>query len=351
MIFEVKSNKISKSPTVSIIIPAYNLERYIGKAINSVFEELTSSSDLELIIVNDGSKDKTEEKILEVLKGNKINWTLISQSNSGVSAARNIGIQYARGRYIRFLDGDDEFVSGSVQKLLSFAEHYNADFVFGKFVMKTAKGKTIMTSDDLSKLTRGLKNKKDIIIDFLNYKPFIHLGNILFCKETLVRHNVRFTQGVKISEDFEFIAKLMYNSNRIVFLDEYVYQWLYRKTSTTKTKSLAMFHHVGVMKRLIKYFFSKGESDIAKKIQNEALALAYGQVIGILAYNRLDYRVWRMLANNKEIKKYVSKIKLDRERSRFHSKMHIAKNVYHLSPTLLYVIMRMARKYHDVWAR
>lgn len=349
MIIDVVYNKVSENPVVSVIIPAYNLEKYIAKAVESVLNQ--STVDMEIIIVNDGSKDKTKEKVLEMLRNKSVNWTLVNQTNGGVSVARNTGIDYARGEYIRFLDGDDQFLPNSTGKLLNTAKHYDSDFVFGKFVMKTSKDKTIMTSDELGRLTDGEINKREIIVDFLNYKPFIHLGNILFKREILERERLRFTPGVKISEDFEFISKLMYNSKRIVFLDEYVYYWLYRKSSATKTKSLSMFHHVGVMKRLIKYFTSKGEFEIAQRIQNESLALAYGQVLGILAYNRLDYQIWKDLAKNREIKKYVSKIKLYREKSKFHSKMSLAKEVYRLSPTLLYVIMRMARGYHDVWAK
>ncbi|MFN3692028.1 MAG: glycosyltransferase family 2 protein [Fervidobacterium sp.] len=358
MIKEIVKNVVNKEPLVSFIVPAYNLESYILRALNSILQqEFPDLGKLEVIVVNDGSKDNTKKVALEILnseRGKSINWVFVDQANGGVSIARNVGLESANGEYIRFLDGDDIISPDSTKKLIEASKEFGSDFVFGKFVMKTSKGKIIMKSDDLFKadfqdIETKAVNKQKLITDFLCYSPFIHLGNILIKRAVLEREKIRFTPGTKIAEDFEFIAKALYNANKVVFLNEYVYTWFYRKSSATKTNNLNMFHYVGVMKRLVKYFKTCNEVEIAEHIQKNAIPLAYGQILGILAYNRLDYILWHNLAKNNEIKKYVARINFSEDKRGFHSKMYLANKVFHLSPTLLYIIMRIARRYHEFW--
>ncbi|MFN6991857.1 MAG: glycosyltransferase family 2 protein [Fervidobacterium sp.] len=358
MIKKILRNDVSKEPLVSFIVPAYNLEKYISRALNSILQqEFPDLSKIEVIIVNDGSKDNTKKAALEILnseRGKRINWVLIDQTNCGVSVARNVGLEEARGEYIRFLDGGDITPPDSTKKLIEASKEFHSDFVFGKFVMKTAKGKIIMKSDDLFRSdfqnieTKEVKKDK-LITDFLCYSPFIHLGNLLINRSILEREKLRFTPGTKIAEDFEFIAKAVYNANKVVFLNDYVYIWFYRKSSATKTNKLSMFHYVGVMKRLKKYFIQHNEINIANHIENNAIPFAFAQILGILAYNRLNYKLWRNLANHSEINKYFSKLNFDKARKGFHSKIYLAKEVFYLSPTLLYITMRLVRKYHEFW--
>ena len=93
---------------LSIIIPAYNAERFIEKCINSIF--VNNYNDIEVLVVNDGSKDKTES-ICKKLKLKYYNIVLINKENGGVSSARNVGIESATGDYIMFVDSDDLLLS------------------------------------------------------------------------------------------------------------------------------------------------------------------------------------------------------------------------------------------------
>ncbi|MGC8821114.1 MAG: glycosyltransferase family 2 protein [Fervidobacterium sp.] len=334
-----------EEPLISYVIPAYNVEKYISKTLESILAQTFRNS--EVIVVNDGSKDKTSQIVKETLN-KKVSWTVINQQNSGVSIARNVGIKYSNGKYIRFIDGDDIVPEQSTEKLYKTLVSVNANISFGKFVMKTSKGRQIMISDELGRVDGSVVDKIELIKNFLTYKPFIHLGNILFEKKIIVENNIWFTPGVKIAEDFEFIAKLFYYSKKIAFCDDYVYYWLYRKSSATKTKSLSMFHYVGVMRRLRKFFLTLNANELVVHIENYSLPLAYTQTLGILAYNKLNYIDWRKITSRKDIEKYIHKTHLDTNNSVFHSKMAIIKNAYHLSPALPYVIMRMARKYHEL---
>ena len=99
---------------VSIIIPAYNVEKYILKCINSLLEQ--TEKEIEIIIVDDGSKDKTNLIVKEIIKKHA-NIVLIEQGNKGVSAARNAGLQNAKGKYTMFIDADDWLEKDAIENL------------------------------------------------------------------------------------------------------------------------------------------------------------------------------------------------------------------------------------------
>ena len=115
---------------LSIIIPAYNVEKYIEECIQSVLNQKTQYS-YELIVINDGSSDSTLEKIYQY--GSEKNIRIVNQENSGFSGARNRGLDLAVGRYIMFIDSDDRLAPGALETLLSEAIPGSVDIVEGNF--------------------------------------------------------------------------------------------------------------------------------------------------------------------------------------------------------------------------
>ena len=110
------------NPKVSVIIPAYNCDKYIASTITSCIEQ--EYNNIEIIVVNDGSTDETESIVTAFLSDSRVR--LINQENKGVSAARNLGIESATGDYLTFLDSDDTLVSdtisGNVKVLTAFPD-------------------------------------------------------------------------------------------------------------------------------------------------------------------------------------------------------------------------------------
>ena len=122
----IRSNKIQYDLT--IIIPAYNSEHCVGECIKSILNQKTSFS-YEIIIINDGSVDNTQNEIEKFASHNNI--TIISQSNKGIAASRNKGLELSRGRYIMFVDSDDLLVDNAIEALLKKAFEKNSDIVQG----------------------------------------------------------------------------------------------------------------------------------------------------------------------------------------------------------------------------
>lgn len=120
---ELEINK-QKNLKVSIIIPVYNLERYIAESIRSCVDQ--TYRNIEVIVVNDGSTDGSESEIKPFLKDTRIK--LFNQSNAGVSAARNRGIEMATGDYLTFLDGDDTLAPNTVENFVELLSKLHFDY-------------------------------------------------------------------------------------------------------------------------------------------------------------------------------------------------------------------------------
>ena len=118
---------------LSIIIPVYNVEKYIRPCMESIFKQGLDEDDYEVIIVNDGTKDRSMEVIADIIAAHQ-NIHVINQENQGLSVARNNGIAAANGEYIQFLDSDDLLIDNSLPYLLDKATSLKADLVVADFI-------------------------------------------------------------------------------------------------------------------------------------------------------------------------------------------------------------------------
>lgn len=127
-------------PEVSIIIPVYNSEKYVEKCIRSVMQQ--TFSDLEIIVINDGSIDKSGE-ILRKLEKEDHRLVVLEQENQGVAAARNLGVEKASGKYITFVDGDDYLRADYIEKMYDRAQKEHLDLVICGLTYVDESGKEL----------------------------------------------------------------------------------------------------------------------------------------------------------------------------------------------------------------
>jgi glycosyltransferase involved in cell wall biosynthesis len=120
---------MNENKKVTIVISAYNKEKYIQKSIQSVIDQ--TYKNIEIFIVNDGSTDKTDEKINSFKFLNKEKIFIISKENEGVASCRNIGIEKGSGDYILFLDGDDTLMSNAVFDAVNLFDKTNSSIIYG----------------------------------------------------------------------------------------------------------------------------------------------------------------------------------------------------------------------------
>ena len=148
MVTQINSEWTNKMPAISVIIPIYNVEKYLPRCLDSVLNQ--TFSDWEAICVNDGSPDKSD-KILEKYSSRDKRFKIVNKTNGGLSDARNAGLNKATGKYILYLDSDDFIHPQTFEILTSFADKNNADMV-------------VFNIDDLAtkKMTQALQGGADI---------------------------------------------------------------------------------------------------------------------------------------------------------------------------------------------
>lgn len=218
-----------QKPKVSIIIPAYNTEKYIFKCLLSLVCQ--SLKDIEIIVVNDGSTDNTPAIINEFID-NDARIKIVSQENKKQGAARNTGLQVAQGEYIAFVDSDDWLDLNYIENLYSTAKKHDADIVttnlykhkkvYNKFNVKYNKEIIATTTKDKIKLCEDRNHR------------FFYVINKLYKKEFLDKIGIKFSEN-KYFEDVIFSAKTIFYANKIVSCPSTRYHYNENTSSTVNS--------------------------------------------------------------------------------------------------------------------
>lgn len=214
-------------PKVSVIVPVYNVEHYLAKCLDSLVNQ--SLQNIEIIVVNDGSSDGSENIIHEYSEKYPDKIKAFIKENGGLSDARNFGIEKAAGDYLGFVDSDD-YVSGTMfAEMLDLAEKNNAEMVICNIQKVDEDGNVIQ------KLTQ-IPNMPEKIVLENHFSVFSDLSyfacNKLFKKE-LFAHK-RFKKGIHF-EDIQLIPQLLLECKTITQTQNFHYQYLERADSISKT--------------------------------------------------------------------------------------------------------------------
>lgn len=202
-------------PKVSIIVPVYNAEKSMRKAVGSILAQ--TECRLELILVDDGSTDGSGA-VCDEYGTRDPRVRVIHQANAGVSAARNAGIGAACGDYIGFVDGDDRIAPDMYGRLLQEAERTGADVVMCDAVTVYENGRT--QADTISQLTENTVLKKSDLRSSLLPEMAGAVWRCIYRKRMLDSFGVRFPLGVKFSEDRVFNLYAFGNANKVAYVKE-----------------------------------------------------------------------------------------------------------------------------------
>lgn len=213
---------------VSIIVPIYNAEKYLKKCINSILKQ--TYKNLEIILINDGSTDKSK-KIIESFKDKRI--IFIDKTNTGVGNTRNLGIEKSSGDYIMFVDSDDYIELDCVEKMLSKATTDDCELVIGNYYLDTKDNTYNINFKEFSDTT--LKEHPELLLD-------INLGpcNKIYHKRLFKETDNRFIVGLKY-EDAPVVANAMKDAKKIGFVNAYLFHYCIRTTGETITRDERIF--------------------------------------------------------------------------------------------------------------
>lgn len=328
------------APKVSFIIPAYNIEDYIGKCLDSILAQ--TYQDYEIIVINDGSSDNTPELLEEYAdKDERIH--VLHKMNKGVSAARNDGIKRARGKYILFWDGDDFAEKETCEELVNIMESNNVDtVVYGYYryeagaVFETCYplfDKEIYEGEEIldkmvpqfvglsyDKINDWLKGKDNAL-----YVENPALWRIMVSKDVIDNNNLTFDTRLKVGEDTCFISEYLSCAKRV-----YVQQKCYYYLVTRETSTIFVYERKVMQKLQGKINLIDGRMDLTNRIKARTgkdisdtwggIAMMSAIQIGFMMadknpkYNLRDrYKAYKRYAADPRIKEIVRRFKPAKE--------------------------------------
>lgn len=208
---------------ISLIIPVYNAEKFLTKTLMSLEQQTVKN--FEVVIVDDGSTDNSV-KIIDLFKS-KINIKLISQKNSGVSAARNNGIIHSNGEYIMFLDSDDYLVENSIEIISKEIEKKKYDIYLFDYYLEI-KQKKIRVN-----YMYAYENKIDLTKGILKGEKLGVVWNKVFSRNKLFSNNILFNEKLKYCEDELFLLNYLAKCNNVSYIPECLYSYVQHENSIT----------------------------------------------------------------------------------------------------------------------
>ena len=254
------------NPLVSIIVPIYNVEKYLSKCINSIVNQTLAN--IEIILIDDGSTDFSGS-IADQYAKNDSRIKVIHKNNEGQGAARNIGIDLAKGDYIGFVDSDDWIDFDMYEKLYKSAIDNNACIAVCNRKVFDENG-NLMTMVNVGK--KSLKNIKDNMCDYivsdLLYNHTVVVYNKIYKSEIIKSNKIYFKEVREVgSEDFLFNYQVLFYIDKIISIDNTNHNQLAREGSTAREYKLgAMERTAKLIENIYLYAEKINKQEIGKKV-------------------------------------------------------------------------------------
>ena len=220
---------------ISVIVPIYNVEKYLTKCLDSIINQ--TYKNLEIILVDDGSPDNCPKICDEYAKRDK-RIKVIHKKNQGVSVARNVGIESSEGKYICFVDSDDFISNDFLTKLINKIKEENSDAVICDYY-------TYKNDKEYKHIN---KNWKKIVCNDLSMY-FGNLRNVhravwaALYKKNIIK-DLRFNPELKIAEDFLFLLQVLKNAEKISYVNECLYYYFINNDSVMRTKNENYYNYI-----------------------------------------------------------------------------------------------------------
>ena len=204
------------APIISIVVPIYNRARFLSGCLDSILAQ--TFKEWECILVNDGSTDNRLE-IAENYAANDPRFLVISQENQGVSAARNLGIDHAQGKWLAFVDSDDEIDPDYLETLHKIGEDNNVDLINGKTILFAKNGQTY--SHDHDNIVYSAEEEKLGRLFYERMSGIVKLYRMSIIRE----HDLRFDTTFNFAEDLIFTLEFYLQAQRFATSSTAIYKY------------------------------------------------------------------------------------------------------------------------------
>lgn len=295
---------------VSVIVAAYNIEKYIDVCMKSIMNQ--TQDDIEIIVVNDGSKDDTLLKIKYLRElDNRI--IIVDKKNEGVSKARNEGLTHASGEYVMFIDGDDYIDFTAIELLYKKAKDEDADLVCYNYAFSYEDGTDIINKEETFKCISGDEYLKLC----LSSSVALSLWSKLIRREFLIKHNIKCPENIAFAEDMATSIHLASYAKKVCKVDKCLYYYLQRNTSVTKTDSKKVLDILKSIEKIKTYLDCSSKYERFKG-NFELLAFQHLYYYNVVTSNIIGeshkalYYNWKKhgydMSENKHYKNFICKV-------------------------------------------
>ncbi|MCG7281727.1 glycosyltransferase [Chryseobacterium taklimakanense] len=280
---------------VSVIVPVYNVEKYLRKCLGSLVSQ--TLQDIEIIVVNDGSGDHSQEIIEEFSEKYPEKIRNFTKENGGLSDARNYGLDRATGEFIGFVDSDDYVTATMFGEMYDLAKKYNAEMVVCNLQKVDEQGNVTQKLTQIPNMPEviGLRNNFSVFSD-LSY----FACNKIFRKELF--EDVRFKKGIHF-EDIQLIPQLLLKCTTIAQTQNYHYQYLERTDSITKTHTGKGLDILNAVEDVEKAFHSSKYSDQKDALKGFQILEGIYTFLAYLAFVKDDELFYEMSRKLKDFRK------------------------------------------------
>lgn len=247
-------------PKVSVIVPIYNVERFVKRCLDSLVNQ--TLQEIQIILVNDGSTDESGNIAKEYASKYTNKIIYLEKENGGLSDARNFGMRYAEGEYIAFLDSDDYVENTMYEEMYNKALQENSDYVECDFLWEYP---------DKIKVDKRIpySNKKEMLTNVR-----VVAWNKLIKREILEKNNISFPKGLRY-EDIEFTYKLIPYLNKVSYVDKEFVHYVQRNNSIANVQNERTAEVFTIFDNIIKYYQEKGFYEEYK----EELEYSYSRIL------------------------------------------------------------------------
>ena len=273
---------------VSIIVPIYNVEKYLERCITSILKQ--TYNNIEILLIDDCATDKSGEIAKSFEKKDSRCKYIKREKNGGLSAARNTGVEKATGKYLSFVDSDDWVSENFIAHLVNKAKEQDADITVCDYIMiddsgKETKANTLENLNDNSKLEEKIAYIRN------------HVVTKLFNKVFFVKQNLKFPEEIKRAEDMGIIIPLLTRTNKIAILNEALYYYYQRSNSLSNNRK---------PERIDLSFYSRAFENVIKNAKglypeeieyHGILEMVYGKTMLMIRHKY----------SNREIKEHLEK--------------------------------------------
>ena len=317
---------------ISMVVPVYNMEKYILECLDSIKNQIFK--DYEIIVVDDGSTDLSVDVIKKFsYSNNNIKIKIISQENSGVSAARNRGLKEASGEYVCFIDSDDVLAPQYLFEMHNVSIETKLDLVFC----------SVKSFNDNQKIIKYKYINKKYLVDnsinmlrkFLYFKFNAQAGSFLVKRKVLIDNNLKFEEGFKYGEDKYLIYKMIHHAPSVAICNGFLYFYRIRPGSAISTMDSRRIEAINLLHSLESYF-EENNPDFAIEFKTYAAARSVWT------------NLWQIAASSKNFDKFMNdsliykpSIYIVKLISYPQKMVSVSSRIYLLSPRFYYFIAKI----------